>query len=52
MLSGGAQRRTLARHQSKEMKILNILFPQAVIEPTTCRIYSHLSHSWPQIKNE
>ena len=35
VLSCGTQRRALSRHQSNEMKILNILFPLMVIEPTT-----------------
>ena len=36
----GTQRHAMPRHQSEEIKILNILFPQVVIEATTCRVYS------------
>ena len=49
--SGGAQHCALLGYQSKEMKILNILFPQVGIEPTTSRVYSRafvpLRHDWP-----
>ena len=53
MLSTGTQRRALSRHQSEEMKIVNISFPRVRIESTTCRIYSHtlvpLLNDWPQL---
>ena len=51
MLSGGNVRRASPSHQSEEMKILNIAFPQMVIELITCRSNSHklvtLRHDWP-----
>ena len=34
VVSVGTQRRALPRHQSEEMKILNISFPKVVIEST------------------
>ena len=50
MLNGGTQRPVLARFQSEEMKLLNILFPRVGIEPTTRYTYSHtlvqLCHDW------
>ena len=52
VLSGGTRRRALPRHQSEEMKMLNISFLPVGIEPTTSRVYSHtlvlLRHDWPQ----
>ena len=30
-----------ARHQTEEMKMLNISFCRLEIEPTTCRVYNH-----------
>ena len=41
MLSRETQRHALLRYQSKEIKILNILFPRVGIEPTTSHVYSH-----------
>ena len=41
VLYGGTQRRAVPRHQSEEMKILNILSPRVGIEPFTWRVYSH-----------
>ena len=42
MLSGGTRRRTLPNTRAKKMKILNIIFPQAEIEPIIClSVYSH-----------
>ena len=35
VFSGGTQRLAWRRHQSEEIKILNISFPQVGIEPTT-----------------
>ena len=40
MLSGRTQRHALLRHQSDEMKILNILFSRMGIEHTTCGVDS------------
>ena len=50
VLNGGTQRRALARQQSEEMKILNILFIRVGIESTTRHVYSHVgAHAprWP-----
>ena len=48
--AAGAQRHTLPRHQSKEMKILNILLTRGGMEPTNS-VYSNtfvpLRHDWP-----
>ena len=42
----GAQRSTQPRYQIEELKILNISFLLAGIEPTTCRVHSYtLGHS-------
>ena len=37
---GGTKHRALPRHQSKEIKILNISFRRMAIEPIPCRVYS------------
>ena len=50
--SGGITYCAFRRHQSEEIiEILNILFPRAGIETTTCRIYSRtLCQAYPILK--
>ena len=38
VLNGGTERYVLPRHQSEEIKLLNISC-RVGIEPTTCRVY-------------
>ena len=40
MWNSTIQRRILPRYQSENMRVLNIQFPRAEIEPTTCRAYA------------
>ena len=40
IFEGSAWQTILPRHQNKEMKILNISFPQMEIKPTICRVYT------------
>ena len=47
MLSGGTERRALPRHQSEEVKILNISVPRVGTEPATNTLQSHASAHWP-----
>ena len=51
--SRGTQSSALPRHQSEEMKILNISFTWVGIESITCPVYTPtlvpLRHDWPQL---